>query len=58
MYLYPPQLIDVEELDTLFTKHLALYTRKQVEEILSSIDTDGSMTLDFIEVVEVSVYGR
>ena len=51
--MYTLQLIDVDELDMLFTKHLALYTKKQTQEILESIDTDGSNTLDFIEILEV-----
>lgn len=49
------QTIDPDELEQLLDKSGLLFSKKQVQEILNTIDTDDTGTLDFMECLEVTV---
>ncbi|XP_023931776.1 uncharacterized protein LOC106167149 [Lingula anatina] len=47
------QVIDLSEMDNILTANNMMFTKKQLEEILESIDTDKNGYLDFLEVLTV-----
>ena len=53
IYIAHTQTIDLDELEQVLDKCGLLFTKKQVQEILHTIDTDDSGTLDVMECLEV-----
>ncbi|XP_064621632.1 uncharacterized protein LOC135484253 [Lineus longissimus] len=45
--------IDVDELDAILTNSKMMFTKKQVQDIIKSLDTDDTGSLDFMEVLTV-----
>jgi len=43
----------MEELDSVLTANVGMFTPKQVTEIMTELDADGSGSLDFAEVLTV-----
>ena len=47
------QTIDADELEKMLDQSGLLFSKKQVQEILTTIDMDDTGTLDFMECLEV-----
>ena len=49
------QTIDLDELEKILDNNHIMFTKSQVNDILKEIDADKTGTLDFLEVLEVSL---